>query len=222
MTNDQQLEDKIEQYESTSPQQWLTLKEASEFLGVHFTTLRTWADNGKIRVFRTPGGHQRFSLTDLRRFLDEQERRMIVTNTDGLVDAVVGRVRQQIANLPETNEHWHYQLSEDEAATRRQRGRKLFSLAITYVLKPAQRERILADGRKLGIEYGWEAALSNVGLSETGRAVQFFRNQLSQTLRNEENSGPVDADDVRIQGLIDQFLDEVLYAVLEGYEQALS
>jgi hypothetical protein len=29
----------------------------------------------------------------------------------------------------------------------------------------------------------------------------------------------MDADDVRIQWLIDQFLDEVLYAVLDGYEQ---
>lgn len=32
--------------------------------------------------------------TDLRRFLDEQERRAIV-NTDGLVNAVVRRVRHQ-------------------------------------------------------------------------------------------------------------------------------
>ncbi|MCB0134891.1 MAG: helix-turn-helix domain-containing protein, partial [Caldilineaceae bacterium] len=32
---------------------WLTLKEASAFLGVHFTTLRGWADRGEIPVFRT-------------------------------------------------------------------------------------------------------------------------------------------------------------------------
>lgn len=39
---------------------WLTLKDASDVLGIHYTTLRTWADNGDIPVFRTPGGHRRF------------------------------------------------------------------------------------------------------------------------------------------------------------------
>jgi hypothetical protein len=58
-----------------------------------------------------------------------------------------------------------------------------------------------------------------VGLAATGRAVRFFRSQLIEAVRSEEQSGGMDADDVRIQWLIDQFLDEVLYAVLDGYEQ---
>ena len=43
---------------------WLTLKEACDFLGVHYTTLRSWADKGEISVFRTPGGHRRPSRSD--------------------------------------------------------------------------------------------------------------------------------------------------------------
>ena len=58
--------------ETGAGNQWLTLKEASEFLGVHFTTLRGWADRGEIPVFRTPGGHRRFGHNDLRRFLAER------------------------------------------------------------------------------------------------------------------------------------------------------
>jgi hypothetical protein len=65
-----------------------------------------------------------------------------------------------------------------------------------------------------------EAGLSKVSLVATGRAVRFFRSQLVQAVRHEENPNLVDADDLRIQMLIDQFLDEVLYAVLEGYERA--
>ena len=49
--------------------QWLTLKEASEFLGVHFTTLRTWADRGELRVFRTPGGHRRYPAVAVQELL---------------------------------------------------------------------------------------------------------------------------------------------------------
>jgi excisionase family DNA binding protein len=200
--------------------QWLTLKDASEFLGVHFTTLRAWADGGEIRVFRTPGGHRRFSLADLRRFLDERATQGLVKSETALVEAAVGLVRRELESLPQEQANWNHPLS-DEAAnnSRRHRGRQLFTLAITYVMKPSQRPRLMEEGRKLGREYGREARQSNVGLAATGRAVRFFRSQLIQAVRSEEQSGGMDADDVRIQWLIDQFLDEVLYAVLDGYEQ---
>ena len=89
-------------------------------------------------------------------------------------------------------------------------------------LKPTQRAQLLDDGRKLGWEYGHEASKSGVSLVAAGRAVRFFRSQLIQAVRSEENPDHLDADDVRIQRLLDQFLDEVLFAVLGGYEQNLS
>lgn len=204
-----------------SPKQWLSLKEASGFLGVHFTTLRTWADNGEIRVMRTPGGHRRFSVADLRRFLEERASHTLVTNPDGLVDAAVGRVRQEIAKQPGGGEQWRYALDEAANVERQQRGRKLFSLAISYVLKPKQHAYLLEEGRLLGREYGEEAARNQVSLMETGRAVQFFRHQLIQAIHALDGPEPLDADDVRIQQAINYFLDEVLYAVLEGFEQTL-
>jgi excisionase family DNA binding protein len=204
---------------SSSPQQWLTLKDASEFLGVHFTTLRAWADSGEIRVFRTPGGHRRFNVTDLRRFLEERATQIAAKNATELVDAAVVLVRKELANLPQEQATWHYPLNDEASSSRRNRGRQLFSLAISFVLKPTQRTRLLAEGRNLGREYGQEARLSHVGLAATGRAVRFFRSQLLQALRSEEHPDEADADDLRIQSLLDQFLDEVLYAVLDGYEQ---
>jgi excisionase family DNA binding protein len=203
-------------------QQWLTLKDASEFLGVHFTTLRAWADNGEIRVFRTPGGHRRFSLADLRRFLEERATQHSNISEDILVDAAVVLVRKELQNGdPPAQASWYYPLDEAAHNSRRSRGRQLFSLAISYVLKPAQRVRILDDGRKLGREYGHEAGASQLSLAATGRAVRFFRGQLIQAVRSQENPDLIDADDVRIQSLLDQFLDEVLYAVLDGYEQCV-
>jgi excisionase family DNA binding protein len=200
-------------------QQWLTLKDASEFLGVHFTTLRSWADSGEIRVFRTPGGHRRFSLADLRRFLEERAGQAVVTNETALVEAAITLTRKGLRSLPHGQENWHYPLDADADDSRRQRGRQLFSLAIAYVLKPNQRPRLLDEGRKLGREYGAEARQSRVGLAATGRAVRFFRSQLIAAVQNEEHAEGMDADDVRVQWLIDQFLDEMLYAVLDGYEQ---
>lgn len=200
------------------PVKWLTLKDACDFLGVHYTTLRTWADKGEIAVFRTPGGHRRFSLADLRRFLDERAGYNIQSSAIALVDHAIGRTRQAIQeNRPEMA-GWQYQLASEDHEMRKTRGRKLFGLAIAYVLKPNQRERTIQDAAELGREYGVEAAKSGVNLAETGRAVQFFRNQLVQTLVTQDSTNHHDADDLRIRYLVDQVLDEVLYAVLDGFE----
>jgi excisionase family DNA binding protein len=202
----------------TAPQ-WLALKDASDFLGVHFTTLRTWADNGEIPVFRTPGGHRRFSLDDLRRFL-VQRSQLAPADELGLVSVAVDRTREELERTPLMAQPWRYPLQGDARQARLQRGRQLFSLAVAFVLKPGQSERLLEQGRELGREYGWEAAQSGVGLAETGKAVQFFRSQLVAAVRQEEGAVLPDADDLRVQRMIDLFLDEVLYSVLDGYERA--
>jgi len=199
---------------------WLALKEASAFLGVHFTTLRSWADRGDIPVFRTPGGHRRFSIDDLRRFLAERAGSYPSSDPNALVKTAVERVRVELRRVQPVPQRWQYPLDPATDQARRERGRTLFALAISFVMKPQQRSQLLESGRQLGWEYGHEAAHSGVMLAETGRAVQFFRSQLVDTVRNSE-AERIDADDLRIKRLIDLFLDEVLYAVLDGYEAAL-
>ncbi len=109
-------------------------------------------------------------------------------------------------------------LTEQDLQNSRERGRHLFSLALSFVLKPGQRVRLLEDGRHLGREYGHEAARMGISLGETGRAVQFFRTQLLTAVQDGDTYSPLDAEDVRIQKVIDQFLNEILFAVLDGYE----
>ena len=47
---------------------WLTVRDASRFLGVSEPTLRKWTDRGDVAAFRTPGGHRRYLLESLERF----------------------------------------------------------------------------------------------------------------------------------------------------------
>ena len=49
--------------------EWMTLSEASAFLGVDASTLRVWADAGRVAAYRTPGGHRRFDRAALEAFL---------------------------------------------------------------------------------------------------------------------------------------------------------
>src|SRR2546426_11350110 len=55
---------------------WLALGEASKVLGVDASTLRAWTDAGRIRAYRTPGGHRRYRQENLAAFLrvHQQER----------------------------------------------------------------------------------------------------------------------------------------------------
>lgn len=197
---------------------WLTLGEASSVLGIHPSTLRTWADGGELPVFRTPGGHRRFRLADLRTFLQERASQGPLANVDGIMDQALGRVRREIANVSIVPGSWRTELDDQARETNRERGRRLFALALNFVMRPQQRQALLDDGRALGREYGRAAARSGVSLAETGRAVQFFRRQLLEAVRRDES---LDAEDVEIRQILAAFLDEVLYAVLEGYESAL-
>lgn len=52
--------------------EYLTIKEAAEFLGVSPNTLRNWGRNGKLPVHRNPANDYRlFKRCDLEEFLRE-------------------------------------------------------------------------------------------------------------------------------------------------------
>ena len=43
----------------------LSISEAAKYIGVFTLTLRNWEKKGKIKAFRTLGGHRRFRQSDL-------------------------------------------------------------------------------------------------------------------------------------------------------------
>jgi excisionase family DNA binding protein len=50
--------------------EWLTLGQAARYLGVAQSTIRKWSDNGRVRVYKTPGRHRRYRRDDLDAFLE--------------------------------------------------------------------------------------------------------------------------------------------------------
>lgn len=207
-----------------SQKQWLTLREAAERLGVHPTTLRQWADAGLIPAFRTPGGHRRFAREDVEAFLRERVQGYsgaLPQPAQYLLGEALSTARQR---LSQERQHAVWYQAFDEATRRRKReeGRMLFSLALQYITKPEERERILTQVRRLGHKYGEESVRFNVPLMEALRAVFFFESTLLDTLDvgGDLVNGQSPAS-LRVERGVQDFIREVIYAVAAGYEEAL-
>jgi excisionase family DNA binding protein len=200
---------------------WLALSEAAELLGVHPVTLRRWADAGEIRCLRTPGGHRRFLREDLQAFLEAREQPGLTSAPETLTRSLVRQTHQEVVRSI-TTESWHAAFDEADRAARRDSGRRLLGLAIQYTLRTTGREPFLAEGRRIGEEYGQDAARRGLSLVDTVRAFFFFREALIRSARpGLSTRGQYDAEDVRIHRSLREFLDQVLFAVLAAYERTL-
>lgn len=58
-----------------SQQDKLSIGKASEYLGVAIETLRRWDSKGKIKSYRSPGGHRYFLKKDLENLFARQKSR---------------------------------------------------------------------------------------------------------------------------------------------------
>ena len=58
----------------SAPDDWLTLGQAAQYLGVAQSTMRKWTDSGRVSTFKTPGGHRRYRRSELDQFLDRSGR----------------------------------------------------------------------------------------------------------------------------------------------------
>lgn len=201
---------------------WLTLGQAAAFLGVHPATLRRWADEGEVRCVRTPGGHRRFSQETLGLFVEGPTEPALTSSRSALQSSLVLQTRRELRSSEAAQMGWHKAFRDEELATRRSSGRRLLGLAIQFTSRSTGREAILEEARSIGDAYGRDAVARGLSLVETTKAFLFFRESLIQWTRpGLSNRGRYDAEDVRIHRSLREFLDQVLYAAMAAYEEAL-
>jgi excisionase family DNA binding protein len=198
---------------------WLSLQEASEILGVHPSTLRQWAEAGKIPTVRTPGKHRRFAESDVRALLEPEP--LPPSGVQLLVQSALGRARLEIGGGKLNEQSWYRRLDETEKAEHRELGRKLLSLVIQYLTQPSDRPAILGEARSLGRTYGERSLVSKLTLTEAVRAFLYFQDflmdgvvQMSETMKQRVNINLVSTHQQ-----INTFINEVLVAMLDVYEK---
>lgn len=204
---------------STEEQEWLNLGDASKLLGVHPATLRQWSDEGKVRIFRTPGGHRRFSRTDIERMLKITPLRGAGLSSFVMSEALQ-RTRQE---LPSALQHsWASGINEDERQRRRESGRQLITLATQLIRKQAPTTAQREEAQRLGAEYGQMMARTGHPLPDAVMAFIFFRDSLLETVFSLPETTGLDRDAMlAIVRRMNDILNDVLRAMMDAHAQTI-
>jgi excisionase family DNA binding protein len=185
----------------TEQSEWVSLGEAAGLLGVHPTTLRTWADQGEIPSQRTPGGHRRFQ----RQVIDQWMQTRIQPG-----DATASEAQLMLQSALG---------SEEARQTHRELGRSLLELLTKYLAETDNKAALLREVQRLGGQYAQHTRTQGLTLGETVQAFLFFRDLLTDTviqlaevlsLRTPNDWGN------RLRA-VNHLTDEFLLAVIEGY-----
>jgi excisionase family DNA binding protein len=164
---------------------WIGLGEASRLLGIAPGTLRRWADDGRIPVFTTPGGHRRFARSTLSALLPAARTRRpslarLGASPERMARAYHARSRAggpadgvtAAAGRP-----WIAALTDEVRDAFRVRGRELVTLLLEHLDAPDadQDAETLRAASELAAAYGRETAALGVSLSEAVERFLWFR-----------------------------------------------
>ena len=189
---------------------WLSITEASKRLNIHPATLRDWSDRGKIRTFRTPGGHRRFSGGDVDALATEAAPELAL-----FMNALVGQARLATSAGKLANESWYARF--DDAAKQRQRelGHDLMRVLVAYL---GDTDKDWSDEiQELGDRYAKLAHDVGLSLGDAMRAFHLFDGLVHSSAKQ--------LSAVQVGGLADferhvgWFLNEVRVAMVESYSE---
>lgn len=201
--------------------EWLTLSDAAERLGVHPTTLRRWANKGKMPVMVTPGGHRRFLLADIEAFQQAQTQHRHQQDVEQVwAQSALTHTRQSIVS--HQDDRWLTVQDESEREEMRMMGRRLMGVLMQYIaLDEADhgRDSVLAEAEELGEKYGQYARQQAIGLSDALQATLFFRDSLVEAAIQLPASTRIRPEaNMRLLRRINRILNSVQLAVARAYE----
>lgn len=224
------------------PTAWLSLGPASQLLGVDPGTLRRWADEGRIAVYTTPGGHRRFDRRALERLATERRPGMGRRTTRppsrsltsmGATPERLQRVYRQsysaATSAATTSAHGDAPrppaVDDVERAAYRQDGRGLVAALVAYLdadpLDGAARSAAEADAANLVDELARRLAASRTSLTEAVALFVASRRPFMAELAGLGRRRMLDP--VRLGGLYEDassLLDRLLLRLIATHQEA--
>jgi len=162
--------------------QWLSLREAAELLGMHPATVRLWADRNELPSRRTNGGHRRFRRSDIEARLHQDAERKPHPAAQLLVQSVLGRVRFAFTDGTLNTLPWYEHFDDSALEAYRSLGRRVLELLLRALNDGTSREELRAEAVRLGVEYGSVTRDSHVPVAEAVRAFLYFRSLVDESV----------------------------------------
>jgi excisionase family DNA binding protein len=189
---------------------WLSVTEAAKRLNIHPATLREWADRGRIRMFRTPGGHRRFSGDDVDALASDAAPELAL-----FMNALVGQARLATSAGKLATESWYSQF--DDAAKERQRelGHDLMRVLVAY-LGDTDKDWS-GDIRTLGDRYARLAHDTGLSLGDALRAFHLFDGLVHSSVK--QLSAVQVGGSADFERHVGWFLNEVRVAMVESFSE---
>jgi len=186
----------------------LSLQEASRRLDIHPATLREWADRGRIRTFRTPGGHRRFSEADV----DAMAAR-VAPDLSLFMNATVGHARLATTEGQLAAEPWYSRF--DEAAKDRQRelGLDLMRLLVSYLGDTDNKST--REIETIGRRYAELTRAAGLSLSDAMRAFHLFEGLVRSSV--DQVTAAHVGGERNLERHVGWFLNEVRVAMVESF-----
>lgn len=196
---------------------WLTLGEASRMLGVDPDTLRRWADNGKVEVLKTPGGHRRFLRVSIEAMLPRPRRSLSAIGE--APDRVAAEFRKRVRSDLATQD-WTRHFDETSLRWFRERGMRMSDLLIGHLdagRRPGHQAQ-LDQAAALGREYGVEAKRQGLSLGEATQAFLFFRARFLAEIASVARRRSLEPKPAAtLFAEADRALDIVILALMDGH-----
>ncbi|MDP1779422.1 MAG: helix-turn-helix domain-containing protein, partial [Anaerolineales bacterium] len=159
--------------------EWLSISEAAEVLGVHPSTVRLWSDKGILPVHKTQGGHRRYKRSEISLWAGSSQKSRAI-EPENMMQEVIRNVRMQISEGSLQAESWYQKLDEDARAQYRLSARSLFHGLMNYV--SANDEEAASESYAIGYEYASRARRYNLTYVDAAKAFLFFRDTLIESI----------------------------------------
>ncbi len=165
-----------------SGEEWLSLRQVADMLGMHPATVRLWADRNELPSRRTSGGHRRFRRTDIEARLRQEKERRPNPAAQLLVQSVLGRVRFAFTDGTLNSLPWYQHFNEAAREAYRLLGRRLLELLLRTLTDVTISEELRREAIELGTEYGSITSTAHVPVADAVRAFLYFRNIVDESV----------------------------------------
>ena len=188
-------------------------------IGVHFTTLRRWADAGHIEYMRTPGGKRRFNRAAIQTFLDSHRQGSIALEPGFASNALV-LARQQMKEISTEGQPWLDLLTTEQRTYLRGTGNRLMALLMQYGSREGEGDIFLEEGRKIAREYGEICYQIGMTVAQSVDVFLLFRRPILDAIHETGTlNGFSDMEGRRIYQKSMHFLDDLLTAMVEQFSK---